>query len=70
MICCFKTINISGYLNEEKCYESYKTFLSECKALVEYRKFIAEGKVYSTNVGGRSLKIMLEVYGQQQIMGK
>ena len=59
-----------GYLQEEKCVQTYKVFLEECDALGEFKEYLHQGKIYTTNIGGQSLKTMLEDYGQQRILGK
>ena len=60
----------AGYLKEEQCPKSYKTFLRECPFLNEYRLLLERGQECPTKIVGKGLKDMLEEYGQLKIQGK
>ena len=49
---------------------SYKLFLKEMKHLAEYRTLLEGGYEYPTSICGKSLKIMLNDYGNMVLSGK
>ena len=59
-----------GYLKEEGCIASYRLFLKEMKHLAEYRTLLEAGCEYPTSICGKSLKIMLNDYGNMVLSGK
>jgi len=59
-----------GYLKEENCISSYRVFLKEMKHLDEYRALLAAGCEYPTSICGKSLKAMLNEYGNMIVSGK
>jgi len=52
-----------GYLKEEGCIASYRTFLKEMKHLNEYRTLMEAGQEYPTSICGKNLTTMLNEYG-------
>ena len=49
---------------------SYKLFLKEMKHLAEYRTLLEAGYEYQTTICGKSLKVMLNDYGNMVLSGK
>ena len=58
-----------GYLKEEGCIASYRTFLKEMKHLEEYRTLMATGLEYPTSICGKNLKTMLNEYADMILAG-
>jgi len=58
-----------GYLKEEGCMMSYRTFLKEMKHLTEYRTLMEAGQEYSTSICGKNLTTMLNEYGHMVLNG-
>ena len=58
-----------GYLKEEGCIASYRTFLKEMKHLEEYRTLMAAGFEYPTSICGKNLKTMLNEYADMILAG-
>jgi hypothetical protein len=56
---------IPGFLEEELLFETYTTFLTECKHLEECRLYIDKGIQFSTKVHGKTLRQFLSDYGNQ-----
>ena len=58
-----------GYLKEEGCQLSYRTFLKETKHLNEYRTMLEAGHEYPTSVCGKNLTAMINEYGRWKLNG-
>ena len=56
-----------GYLKEENCHETAKVFMRECVHLAEYLSMLHQGREFSTEVAGLSLKMILDEYGNMKL---
>ena len=59
-----------GYLEEEGCRASYRTFLGESQHLQEYMNLVEIGYQYPTSIAGQSLTDMLEAYTASKLEGR
>jgi hypothetical protein len=59
-----------GYLVEEKCIETAKTFLNESPNLQECRSVLSHGRHFTTRVCGYALMDILENYCIISSIGK
>lgn len=55
---------ILGFLEEEQLFESYNSFLKECKHLNECQLYIRKGIQFSTKIHGKTLRQFLSDYGE------
>ncbi len=60
---------IPGYLKEERCLKTYNLFLTECVHLAEYTALLQRGRQYPTLLWGKSLKQILNEFGDNHLNG-
>ena len=56
------TLCLLGYLKEVNCMKSWETFLQENPSLEEYCLLYKSGRIYCTNVDGKSLLEIFNLY--------
>jgi hypothetical protein len=54
-----------GFLEDEELFNTYNSFINECKHLEECHIYISRGIQFSTKIHGKDLKEYLSDYSKQ-----